>query len=134
MSLDTYTKQIMTLTGINEDVPEYVKFYDLIEELKKNKDVKELPRYVAEHILSVLIKKTDQTLEKVIKFLDLKYGRSRTEKVEEAVEDLLKFREDQFEDDDELILVVKELRQRCVELKITYDEFHSVWMLGKMKK
>ena len=39
MSLETYTKQIMTLTGINEDVPEYVKFHDLIEELKKNKDV-----------------------------------------------------------------------------------------------
>ena len=54
--------------------------------------------------------------------------------MEEAVEDLLKFREDQFEDDDKLILAMKELRQRCVELKMTYDEFHSVWMLGKMKK
>ena len=54
--------------------------------------------------------------------------------MEEAVEDLLKFREDQYEDDDKLILVMKELRQRRVELKMTYDEFHSVWMLGKMKK
>ena len=64
----------------------------------------------------------------------MKYGRSRTEKVEEAITDLLKFREDQYEDDDELILVIKELRQRRVELKMTYNEFHSVWMLGKMKK
>ena len=54
--------------------------------------------------------------------------------MDEAVEDLLKFREDQYEDDDELILVMTELRQRHVELKMTYDEFHSVWMLGKMKK
>ena len=54
--------------------------------------------------------------------------------MEEAVEDLLKFREDQFEDDDKLILAMKELRQRHVELKMTYDEFHSVWMLGMMKK
>ena len=102
MSLETYTKQITTWTGINEDVPEYVKFHDFIEELKKNKDIKGLQRYVAEHILPVLIKKTDQTLEKVVELLDVKYGRSRTEKVEEAVEDLLKFREDQYEDDDEL--------------------------------
>ena len=72
MSLETYTKQIMTWTGINEDVPEYVKFHDLIEELKKNKDIKGLQRYVAEHILPVLIKMTDQTLEKVVELLDVK--------------------------------------------------------------
>ena len=134
MSLETYAKQITTWTGINEDVPEYVKFHDLIEELKRNKDIKGLQRYVTEHILPVLIKKTDQTLEKVVKLLDVKYRRSRTEKVEEAVEDLLKFREDQYEDDDELILVMKELRQRRVELKMTYDEFHFVCIIGKMRK
>ena len=126
MSLETYTKQITTWTGINDDVPEYVKFHDLIEELKKNKDIKGLQRYVAEHILPVLIKKTDQTIEKVVELLDMKYRRSRTEKVEEAIEDLLKFREDQYEDDNKLILAMKELRQRNVEFKITYDEFHSV--------
>ena len=110
-----------------------MKFHDLIEELKKNKDIKGLQRYVTEHILPVLTKKTNQTLKKVIKLLDVKYKRSRTEKVEESV-DLLKFRENQYEDDDELILVMKELRQRHVELKMTFDEFLSVWMLGKMKK
>ena len=50
------------------------------------------------------------------------------------VEYLLRFREDQYEDDDELILAMKELRQRRVELKMTFDEFDSVWMLKKMKK
>ena len=34
MSLDTYAKQIATWTGINEEVPEYIKFHDLMEELK----------------------------------------------------------------------------------------------------
>ena len=68
-----------------------------------------------------MIKKTEQTLEKVVELLDVKYGRSRTEKVEEAIEDYLKFREDQYEDDDELILAMKELRKRSVELKMTFD-------------
>ena len=63
-----------------------------------------------------------------------RYCRKRTEKVEEAIEDLFKFREDQYEDDDELMLAMSELRQRRVELEITFDEFHTVWMLQKLKK
>ncbi len=44
------------------------------------------------------------------------------------------FREDQYEDDDELMLAMSEFRQRRVELEITFDEFHTVWMLQKLKK
>ena len=32
------------------------------------------------------------------------------------------------------MLAMKELRQRRVELKMTFDELHSVWMLQKLKK
>ena len=63
-----------------------------------------------------------------------RYGRTRTEKVEEAIEELFKFREDQYEDDDELMLAMSELRQRRVELELTFNEFHIVWMLKKLKK
>ena len=59
-----------------------------------------------------MIKKTDQTLEKVIGLLDVKYGRSRTEKVEDVIKDYFKFREDKYEDDDIFILAVSELRQK----------------------
>ena len=87
-----------------------------------------------EHIIPVLVKMSDQTLEKVIGLLDVKYGQSRTEKVEDVIEDYLKFREDQYEDDDELILAMSELRQRRINLKMSFDEFDSVWMLEKMRK
>ena len=73
-----------------------------------------------------MIKKTDQAIDKVAELLDARYGRLRTKKVEEVIEDLFKFREDQYEDDDELMLAMKELRQRQVELKMTFDKFHSV--------
>ena len=73
-------------------------------------------------------------MDKVTRLLDSRYRRTRTEKVEEAIEDLFKFREDQYEDDDELMLAMRELRQRRVDLKMTFDEFHSVWMLQKLKK
>ena len=44
MSLETYTKQIETWMDINDDVPEYVKYHDFMEELKKIKDIKGLQR------------------------------------------------------------------------------------------
>ncbi len=134
MSLENYIKQLATWQGINEDVPEYVKYHDMIKELKRNKDFKGLQRFIANHINTVIVKKEDQTVDKVTRLLDSRYGRTRTEKVEEAIEDLIKFREDQYEDDDELMLAMKELRQRREELKMTFDEFHSVWMLQKLKK
>ena len=121
MSLETYVKQLATWQDINEDVPEYVKYHDLIEELKRNKEIKGLQRYIADHILPVLIKKQDQTVDREAGLLDSRYRRTRTEKVQEATEDLSKFREDQYEDNDELMLAMKELRQRRVELKMTFD-------------
>ena len=38
MSLETYVKQLATWQDINEHVPEYVKYHDLMEELKRKKD------------------------------------------------------------------------------------------------
>ena len=40
---------------------------------------------------------SDHTLEKVIELLAVKYGQSRTEKVEDVVKDYLEFRKDQYE-------------------------------------
>ena len=100
MSLETYVKQLTTWQEINEDIPEFARYHELIEELKKNKDIKGLQRFLADHILPVILKKDDQKVGKVITLLNERYGRTRTEKVEEAIEDLFKFRKDQYEDDD----------------------------------
>ena len=105
-----------------------------MESLKTNKEVKGLPRYVGEHVLLTLEKKMDQTMNKVLEILNIKYGRTRTKKVEECVEDWLILREDQFEEDDELMLAMKEIHQRRKELKMAQDECFSVWILRKMRK
>ena len=46
----------------------------------------------------------------------------------------MRFREDSYKEDDELIMAIKELNQRRQKLKKMYDEFFLVWILGKMKK
>ena len=50
------------------------------------------------------------------------------------MEDWSKFKDDQYEDDDELLLGMRELNQRRRELKMTEDEWVTVWMLGIVKK
>ena len=64
--METYAKQLHTWSDILEDYPEYMKYQDLMESLKTNKDVKGLPRYVGEHVLPTLDKKTDQTIAKFL--------------------------------------------------------------------
>ena len=79
-------------------------------------------------------KKPDQTVKQVLELLDPKYSQIRTEKANEVVDDWLNFKEDQYEDDRELILSMKEINQRRRDLKMTDDEWVAVWMLGIIKK
>ena len=120
-----FVKKLQNLTEINEEIPEVIKYHDLVESLKLNKDIKDLPRYVGEHVLPVLEKKQDQTIKKVLELLEVKYGRSRTGKIKECVKDILIFREDQYEENEELILAMKEIRQKEKELKHTQDEWFA---------
>ena len=87
-----------------------------------------------DHILPVIETKEDKNVKKVVTLLNERYGRTHTEKVEEAIDDLFKFREDNFDDDDEVMLAMCEIRKRRVDLEMTFDEFHTVWMLQKLKK
>ena len=59
MSLETFIKQLETWSEVNDEVPEFMKYHDFVESLKQNKDI-----YVAEHVLPLLEKKTDQTVKK----------------------------------------------------------------------
>ena len=77
LTLETYIKQLITWSDILEDISEYVKYQYMMESLKTNKEVKGLPRYVGEHILPTLEKKTEQMVLKVLYLLDTKYGRTR---------------------------------------------------------
>ena len=75
LTLETYIKQIQSWSDVLEEIPEHVKYADLIESLKTNTQIKGLPKYVGEHILPVLETKQDQTLKKALELLDIKYSR-----------------------------------------------------------
>ena len=46
LTVETYIKQVQSWTDVLEDIPEHVKFADLIKNLKINKDIKGLQKYV----------------------------------------------------------------------------------------
>ena len=129
LTLETFSKQLQTWSDILEEIPEYVKYQDLMKSLKANKEIKGLLKYVAEHILPILERKTEQTMKRVLEILALKFGCTRTQKIEDFMADWTKFRDNQYDDDGELLLGMKELNQRRKELKMTEDELVAVWML-----
>ena len=50
------------------------------------------------------------------------------------MEEWIKFKDDQFEDNGKLLLAMKELRRRKKDLNITEDEWDAVWMLTTVKR
>ena len=124
--METYIKQIKSWSDVLEEIPEHIKYADLIESLKTNTQIKGLPKYVGEDVLPVLETKVDQTLKKVLEILILKYGRTRVEMIEDFMEDWSNFKDDQYGDDAELLLGMRELNQRRRELMMTEDEWAAV--------
>ena len=70
-----------------KEIPEHVRYADLVESLKTNKEIKGLQIYVGKHILPVLEVVEDLTIVKVLEMLTLKYGRTRVEMLENFMKD-----------------------------------------------
>ena len=70
----------------------------------------------------------------LLEILSIKYGRTRIEKIEDFMEEWTKLKGEDYDDDGELLLGMKEINQRRTELKITEDEWVATWMLGIVKK
>merc|ERR1712240_134920 len=56
------------------------------------------------------------------------------EKIEEWFKDWIDFKGSLFEEEDDFILVLDKLVLRKKELKVSEDEWFSIWMLEELKK
>ena len=61
----------------NKDISEHVRFQDVIESLKMNKEVNGLAKYAGVHILPVLDTVEKQTVIQIVGILKRKYRRTR---------------------------------------------------------
>ena len=74
LSLEIYKQQIETQNKVNNDVFTNIKYRDLIESLKINKEISGLQRFVSDHTVKVGEKKGDQLVRKVLDILEWKSG------------------------------------------------------------
>ena len=56
-----------------------------------NKEIEGLAKYIGEHVIPKLDTIEKQTVREIVKLLNLKYGRTRIEELEELMEDWIKF-------------------------------------------
>ena len=99
-----------------------------------NKEIKGLERFVREHVFTMLSAPEKQKVDDVIKCLEDRYGRTRLEKIEELVLDWIKFNENDYDDEGDLLHAMEEIERRKDDLRITEKERHTVWMLKKSQK
>ena len=91
MKIDVYVKSLQVWMEMNKDVSEAVRYLDVIESLKVNKEIEGLAKYVGEHVIGKLDTIEKQKVKEIIKLLNIKYGRTRLEELEELMEDWIKF-------------------------------------------
>ena len=59
------TTKINAWEEINKKIPENIKCQCLIESVNTNKEIRGLPWYVGAHVLTILEKKEEQTMNRV---------------------------------------------------------------------
>merc|ERR1712082_10685 len=91
MKYQAYKKSLEVWMEMNKDLSEAVRYQDVMESLKMNKDIEGLARYIGEHVVGKLDTIETQTVKNLLKLLDIKYGRTRLEDLEELMEDWIKF-------------------------------------------
>merc|ERR1711867_366891 len=106
MKLRAYKKSIEVWMENNKDIPEAAKYQEIIESLKINKDIEGLAQYIGEHVIPKLDTIEKHTVIEIAKLLKLKYGRTRTEELEELIEEWIKFNFNEHESEEEYLFAM----------------------------
>ena len=91
MRIDSYKKSLEVWMENNKELPQAIRYQEVIESLKMNKEIEGLAVYIGEHIIGKLDTTEKQTVKNLVELLDIKYGRTRLEELEEMMEDWIKF-------------------------------------------
>ena len=134
MKLEAYLKALEVWTEMNKDVSEAVRFQDVIESLKINKDIEGLAQYVGEHVIPKLDTIEKHTVKEIVRLLKLKYGRTRIEELEELMEEWIEFNFNKHESEEEYLFAMEKMIARKEEKKVTMREWDAIWMMIGARK
>ena len=134
MKLQAYKKSIEVWMENNKDMSEAARYQDVIESLKMNKDIEGLAKYIGEHVVGKLDTIEKQNVKEIIELLDLKYGRTRLEELEELMEDWIKFNFNEHESEEEYLFAQEKMITRQEEKQVTLKEWNTIWMMYGAKQ
>merc|ERR1712237_221465 len=134
MKLQAYKKSIEVWMENNKDMPEAAKYQDIIETLKMNKEIEGLSKYIGDHVVGKLDTIDKQTVKNLIELLDIKYGRTRLEELEELMDDWIKFNFNEHENDEEYVFAQEKLIARQEEKQISLKEWNTIWLMYGAKQ
>ena len=123
MKLEAYLKALEVWREMNKDVSESVRYQDVIESLKVNKEIEGLAQYVGEHVIPKLDTIEKHTVREIVKLLNLKYGRTRIEELEELMEDWIKFNFNEHESEEEYLFAMEKMIARKEEKQVKMREW-----------
>ena len=115
MKLEVYEKSLQVWMEMNKDLSEAVRYQDVIESLKINKEIEGLPKYKGEHEIGKLDTIEKQRVKGILELLDLKYGRTRLDELEELMEDWIKFNFNEHESEEEYLFAQEKMIARQEE-------------------
>ena len=115
-------------------MPEPARYQEVIESMKQNKNIEGLAKYTGEHIVGKLDTTETQTIKEILKLLDIKYGRTRLEELEELMEDWIKFNFNEHDNEEEYLFAQEKIISRQNETKVTLTEWNAIWMMHGAKQ
>ena len=134
MKLDVYVKALEVWMEMNKDVSEAVRFQDVIDLLKMNKEIEGLAKYVGEHVITRLDTIEKQKVKEIVDLLKFKYGRTRIEELEELMEDWIKFNLNEYESEEDYLFAMEYMIVRKEEKQVTMREWDAIWMMIGARK
>ena len=87
-----------------------------------NKEIDGLAKYVGEHIITRLDRVEKWKVKEVTELLKMKYGRTRIEELEELMTDLMNFKANEHENEDDYLFAMEKLIPGIEEKKVTNKE------------
>merc|ERR1712112_579788 len=134
MKFKAYKKSIEVWEQNNKDMPEPARYQEVIESIKQNNDIEDLARYAGEHIVGTLDTAERQNIKEILKLLDIKFGRTRLEELEELMEEWIKFNFNEHDSEDDYIFSQEKIIARQKETKVTLEEWNAILMMHGAKQ
>ena len=137
MVFDTFQKQVQRWSSNEKQVSEVDKYHELIEELKKNKEIEGLSKYVNDQIVETCNNENEQTIDRILEVLKAKFGRTELEKIEQLCDLLVNTKIDKQDANDsklEKLRKVVDFATKDIDISKKVPQFLGTWMLQVLKR